>query len=104
MGREQGERSPCAEKRKRTTTGTFPDPDLVRLRIDNEWKQQIKGTLPELPDARKARYMNDYGLSSYNAAVITSSKALAEFFDSTLHFSNEPKAVVNWITGDLLGY
>jgi aspartyl-tRNA(Asn)/glutamyl-tRNA(Gln) amidotransferase subunit B len=82
----------------------FPDPDLVSLHISEEWKQSIRATIPELPDARKARYTSDYSLPSYDAEVITSSKKLADFFEESLSFTKDAKAVSNWIMGDLLGY
>lgn len=82
----------------------FADPDLVRLYIDDEWKARIRATIPELPDARKARYTSEYGLSSYDAEVITSSVHMADFFEESLQYTNDAKAVANWIMGDLLGY
>lgn len=82
----------------------FPDPDLVKLYIDDEWKARIRATIPELPDAKKARYAAEYGLSSYDADVITSSLKLARFFEESLAYTKDAKAVANWIMGDLLGY
>jgi len=82
----------------------FPDPDLVKLYISDEWKASIRATIPELPDAKKARYAEEYGLSSYDADVITSSLPLARFFEESLEYTKDAKAVANWIMGDLLGY
>jgi aspartyl-tRNA(Asn)/glutamyl-tRNA(Gln) amidotransferase subunit B len=82
----------------------FPDPDLVSLRIDDAWKARVKASIPELPDARKARYTGEYGLPSYDAEVITASKKLADFFEESLNYTKDAKAVANWIMGDLLGY
>lgn len=82
----------------------FPDPDLVRIYIDEEWKTRVRASIPELPDARKARYTAELGLSSYDAEVITSSKKLADFFEESLGFTKDAKSVANWIMGDLLGY
>lgn len=82
----------------------FPDPDLVRLHISDEWKESVRASIPELPDARKARYTSEYGLSSYDAEVITSSKKLADFFEDSLNYTKDAKAIANWIMGDLLGY
>ncbi|MFL1674941.1 Asp-tRNA(Asn)/Glu-tRNA(Gln) amidotransferase subunit GatB [Paenibacillus dendritiformis] len=82
----------------------FPDPDLVTVVIDDEWKERIRTTIPELPDARKARYAADYGLSGYDAEVITSSKKLADLFEDSLQYTKDAKAVANWIMGDLLAY
>ncbi|MGZ7444557.1 Asp-tRNA(Asn)/Glu-tRNA(Gln) amidotransferase subunit GatB [Paenibacillus sp. TH7-28] len=82
----------------------FPDPDLVTLHIDQAWKERIRASIPELPDARKARYTAEYGLPEYDAGVITSSKALADLFENSLEYTKDAKAVSNWIMGDLLGY
>lgn len=82
----------------------FPDPDLVQIHIDAEWKSRVRASIPELPDARKARYTAEFGLSSYDAEVITSSKKLADFFEESLQFTKDSKSVANWIMGDMLGY
>lgn len=80
----------------------FPDPDLVPLVIDEEWVNKIKATLPELPDQRKARYVEQYGLPEYDAEVITASKALSDYFDRCLKYYDNPKALSNWVMGELL--
>ncbi|MBE1446643.1 Asp-tRNA(Asn)/Glu-tRNA(Gln) amidotransferase subunit GatB [Paenibacillus sp. OAS669] len=82
----------------------FPDPDLVRLYIDDEWKARVRASIPELPDTRKTRYVSEYSLPSYDAEVITSSIKLADFFEESLKYTQDAKAVSNWIMGDLLGY
>ncbi|UUZ83469.1 Asp-tRNA(Asn)/Glu-tRNA(Gln) amidotransferase subunit GatB [Paenibacillus sp. P26] len=82
----------------------FPDPDLVSLHIDEAWKERIRATIPESPDARKQRYVSEYSLPSYDAEVITSSIKLADFFEESLNYTKDAKAVSNWIMGDLLGY
>ncbi|MBP1157117.1 MULTISPECIES: Asp-tRNA(Asn)/Glu-tRNA(Gln) amidotransferase subunit GatB [unclassified Paenibacillus] len=82
----------------------FPDPDLVSMHIDEEWKARVLASIPELPDARKKRYVDEYGLPSYDAEVITSSIKVADFFEESLNFTKDAKAVSNWIMGDLLGY
>jgi len=82
----------------------FPDPDLVKIHIDQAWKDRIRASIPELPDARKARYTAEYGLPEYDAGVITSSKPLADLFENSLDYTSDAKAVSNWIMGDLLGY
>ncbi|MBP2002486.1 aspartyl-tRNA(Asn)/glutamyl-tRNA(Gln) amidotransferase subunit B [Paenibacillus shirakamiensis] len=82
----------------------FPDPDLVELRIDQVWKDRIRASIPELPDARQARYTQDYDLTSYESGVITSSKPLADLFESSLQFTQDAKSVVNWMMGELLGH
>lgn len=82
----------------------FPDPDLVSIHIDEEWKERIRASIPELPDARKVRYASEYGLPDYDAGVITSSKAIADLFENSLTYTSDAKSVSNWIMGDLLGY
>lgn len=82
----------------------FPEPDLVRLMIDADWKEQIAATIPELPDARRDRYTQTYGLSDYDAGVLTVSKEIAQFFDDTVSAGAEPKAASNWIARDMIAY
>ncbi len=82
----------------------FPDPDLVTVEIGADWKERIGATIPELPDARRARYSADYGLPAYDAQVITSSKPLADLFEESLKYTEDAKSVSNWIMGDLLGH
>jgi aspartyl-tRNA(Asn)/glutamyl-tRNA(Gln) amidotransferase subunit B len=82
----------------------FPDPDLVRLFIDDEWKARVQASIPELPDSRKTRYVSEYSLPSYDAEVITSSIQVADFFEESLKYTKDAKAVSNWIMGDLLGF
>jgi aspartyl-tRNA(Asn)/glutamyl-tRNA(Gln) amidotransferase subunit B len=82
----------------------FPDPDLVRLHIDSEWKARVQASIPELPDARQSRYMEHFGLSSYDAGVLTASMKLADFFEESLKHTSDAKASANWIMGELLGY
>ncbi|WP_054950638.1 Asp-tRNA(Asn)/Glu-tRNA(Gln) amidotransferase subunit GatB [Numidum massiliense] len=79
----------------------FPEPDLVTLYVDDEWKERVRESIPELPDARQKRYTEQYGLSSYDAGVITASKSLADFFDECLTETDDAKAVANWIMGEL---
>lgn len=82
----------------------FPDPDLILIEISDEWKERIRSSIPELPDARMVRYISAYGLPEYDAQVITASKKLADFFDESLQYTIDAKSVSNWIMGDLLAY
>lgn len=82
----------------------FPDPDLVLLHIDESELERIRATIPELPDARKARYMEQFGLSSYDAGVLTASKALADFYEQATAFAQETKLVANWVMGEVSAY
>jgi len=82
----------------------FPDPDLVRVQLDEAWQARVRATIPELPDARQARYIKEYGLPSYDAGILTASKQLADFFEGSLKYTSDAKASANWIMGELLGY
>lgn len=78
----------------------FPEPDLVPFKISDEYIEQVRASLPELPDARKERIMNDYGLSDYDAGIITMSRAMAEYFDEVVATGADPKETANWLMGD----
>ncbi len=80
----------------------FPDPDLVPVVISEEWIEQVRGKLPELPEARRRRFLSDYGLPPYDAEVLTSSKALAAFFEKAVKEFPQPKSVSNWMMSELL--
>ncbi|NLO89141.1 MAG: Asp-tRNA(Asn)/Glu-tRNA(Gln) amidotransferase subunit GatB [Clostridia bacterium] len=80
----------------------FPEPDMVSLAIDREWVEEIRKSLPELPVERKNRLIRDYGLPEYDAEVITSSKALADFYDECVDIYDNPKEISNWVMGELL--
>lgn len=79
----------------------FPDPDLVPIYLSDERIAQIRNSLPELPAAKKARYMEDLKLSEYDASVLTMSKYMAKLFEECVELYNEPKAISNYITVDL---
>ena len=80
----------------------FPDPDLVPMVIDREWVEEIRQGLPELPEAKKARFISEYGLPEYDADILTSSRRLADFYEETVRGFNNPKIVSNWVMGELL--
>ncbi len=79
----------------------FPEPDLVPIVVSDEWVEDIKKTIPELPEQRKARYVNEYSLPEYDAFILTSSKKMADFFDAAVAEGATPKAVSNWLMGDI---
>jgi aspartyl-tRNA(Asn)/glutamyl-tRNA(Gln) amidotransferase subunit B len=81
----------------------FPEPDLLPVVIDDEYIAAVKAQLPELPDARKARFTSDYSLSNYDAGVLVSSRELAEYFEIVASSSGDPKLAANWVSQDLLG-
>lgn len=80
----------------------FPEPDMVYLEVDDNWIENIKATLPELPEKKKARYINEYGLPDYDAGILTSSKALAGYFEETVSKGANAKDASNWIMGEVL--
>jgi aspartyl-tRNA(Asn)/glutamyl-tRNA(Gln) amidotransferase subunit B len=80
----------------------FPDPDLVPLVVDPEWTAKIQAGLPELPEAKRDRFVRDYGIPEYDAEVLTSSKALANYYEACLRVYEKPKVVSNWIMSELL--
>ena len=80
----------------------FPEPDLVPIEISDEWIERVKNELPELPEAKKARYIEEYKLPEYDVDIITGSKFLVDIFEKALAVCNEPKEVSNWIMGEVL--
>ncbi len=81
----------------------FPEPDLAPLRIGDEWMERIVKDMPELPAIKHARFIDTYGLSKYDADVLTANRAIAEYFEKTARGSGDPKMAANWVSGDLLG-
>ena len=80
----------------------FPDPDLLPLEISSEWIEQVRNTLPELPQTKQARYVNDLGLSAYDASILTSSREMADFFEAALSAAPaQAKICANWVIGEV---
>ncbi len=80
----------------------FSDPDLLPVILDSEWIEELRGTIPELPSARRQRFIQDYHLSEYDAVILTDSKGLADYFESSVKLFPHAKTVSNWMTGELL--
>ena len=80
----------------------FPDPDLTAIRIDEAWINSVRESLPELPESRRQRYQADWGLTAYDADVLTTNPALADLLEQTTALCQKPKDVASWIMGDLL--
>jgi aspartyl-tRNA(Asn)/glutamyl-tRNA(Gln) amidotransferase subunit B len=78
----------------------FPDPDLLPLVLDEAWVAALKAKLPELPDAKKQRFMRDYGLTAYDAGVLVAEQATADFYEVVAK-GRDAKVAANWVTGDL---
>ena len=81
----------------------FPDPDLLPLTISTEWIERVRKELPELPEAKRNRFVADYGLPAYDADLLTTDRELADYFETCLKTFDNPKPVSNWIMGPLLG-
>ncbi len=80
----------------------FPDPDLLPVKLDEPWIEQVRAALPELPQQKQARYQRDYGLSAYDAVTLTASREMADYFEATLAAAGVPaKLAANWVMGDL---
>ena len=80
----------------------FPEPDLVPLKLDAAWIAGIRAALPELPRARRQRFVADYGVPAYDAALLTQSRALAEYYEAAVREFPQPKLVSNWVMSELL--
>jgi aspartyl-tRNA(Asn)/glutamyl-tRNA(Gln) amidotransferase subunit B len=81
----------------------FPDPDLLPLVLDRAWIEEVRANLPELPDAKKARFVADYKLTSYDASVLVAEKENAEFFEVVATGRKDPKLAANWVIVELFG-
>ena len=82
----------------------FPEPDLPPLVVDEPWLERVRAELPELPRAKYQRFIEQYGLTEYDAGVLTAEKAIAEYFETAVNYKSEivnPKLIANWMTGDL---
>lgn len=98
----RGETRPMRSKEEAHDYRYFPDPDLLPLRLDPEWVEEIRASLPELPDEKKARFITQYGLSSYDAAVLVAEREVAEFFEAVAT-GRDGKLAANWVTVELFG-
>jgi aspartyl-tRNA(Asn)/glutamyl-tRNA(Gln) amidotransferase subunit B len=83
----------------------FPDPDLLPVVLDPAWVEEMRRGLPELPDAKKARFVSDFGLSPYDAGVLVADRETAEFYEAVAAGGEgrDPKVAANWVTGELFG-
>ncbi|MHB8091740.1 MAG: Asp-tRNA(Asn)/Glu-tRNA(Gln) amidotransferase subunit GatB [Syntrophales bacterium] len=82
----------------------FPEPDLVPIVVDDEWQDEIRRAMPELPLEKRERFSSEYQLSAYDAGVLTQSRALADYFEEVARLSGQPKAAANWVMGDILRF
>ncbi len=82
----------------------FPDPDLVKIIVDDEWISKIREALPELPTAKRERFIKEYQIPAYDAGVLTADKALALYYEDVVRLCNKPKQASNWVMGDVLRF
>jgi aspartyl-tRNA(Asn)/glutamyl-tRNA(Gln) amidotransferase subunit B len=80
----------------------FPEPDLLPLRIGEKWLGEVRASMPELPARKRARFLGEFGLSEYDAEVLTATRATSEYFETVAGISGNPKTAVNWVMGDLM--
>ncbi|MEK6617942.1 MAG: Asp-tRNA(Asn)/Glu-tRNA(Gln) amidotransferase subunit GatB, partial [Nitrospirota bacterium] len=99
---EKGETATMRSKEDAHDYRYFPEPDLVLLSISDDWVEELRKTVPELPAARQKRFVSEYGLPEYDAGVLTTSKGLANYFENCMKLFNQPKTVSNWVMGELL--
>jgi aspartyl-tRNA(Asn)/glutamyl-tRNA(Gln) amidotransferase subunit B len=101
---DKNETRPMRSKEEANDYRYFPDPDLLPVEIDQAFIDAVAATLPELPDARRERFISEYGLSHYDAGVLTASREMAEFFEETVAAADgEGKLSANWVMGELAG-
>jgi len=98
---DRGETAVMRTKEEAHDYRYFPDPDLVPLKLDQEWVDGFHSGLPELPAVRAGRFVSEYALPEYDAGVLTASKGIADYFESCVKLFNQPKTVSNWVMGEL---
>lgn len=98
---DRGETAVMRSKEEAHDYRYFPDPDLVPLTLDKDWIEGFRAGLPELPAARTARFISEYGLPEYDAGVLTASKGMADYYERCVALFNQPKTVSNWVMGEL---
>ncbi|MFQ5926579.1 MAG: Asp-tRNA(Asn)/Glu-tRNA(Gln) amidotransferase subunit GatB [Terriglobia bacterium] len=100
---EAGRTEPMRSKEYAHDYRYFPEPDLIPLVVEEARREEIQRALPELPAARRARFAHDYGITAYDAEVLTATRALADYFEAVARSAPDPKAAANWIQGEVLG-
>ena len=98
---DRGETAVMRSKEEAHDYRYFPDPDLVPLRLQEDWIEGFQSSIPELPAVRARRFVDEYGLPEYDAGVITASKGMADYFEACLNQFKDAKTVSNWVMGEL---
>jgi aspartyl-tRNA(Asn)/glutamyl-tRNA(Gln) amidotransferase subunit B len=100
----QGVTNPMRSKEEAHDYRYFPDPDLVPILIDDAWVENIRRELPELPLAKRERFIKEYQIPAYDAGVLTADKALAQYYEDVVKLCGKPKQASNWVMGDVLRF
>lgn len=100
---DTGETSGMRSKEHAHDYRYFPEPDLMPLKISAAWLERVKSEMPELPAAKRRRFIEEYQLREYDAEVLTASRALSEYFERAAQVSGDPRGAANWVMGDLMG-
>jgi aspartyl-tRNA(Asn)/glutamyl-tRNA(Gln) amidotransferase subunit B len=98
---DRGETAVMRSKEEAHDYRYFPDPDLVPLKLEREWIENFRASVPELPAARMTRFVSEFGLPQYDAGVLTASKGIADYFETCVKLFHQPKTVSNWVMGEL---
>jgi aspartyl-tRNA(Asn)/glutamyl-tRNA(Gln) amidotransferase subunit B len=98
---DRGETAVMRSKEEAHDYRYFPDPDLVPLKLDKEWIEGFRSSLPELPAVRAGRFVSDYRLPEYDVGVLTATRGMADYFEACVTLFNQPKTVSNWVMGEL---
>ncbi len=101
---DKGETRSMRSKEEAMDYRYFPDPDLLPVEITTEMLERGRQSLPELPDAKKQRFISDFKLSEDDAALLTASREMADYFESVIEITEDPKLSANWIMGELTGF
>jgi aspartyl-tRNA(Asn)/glutamyl-tRNA(Gln) amidotransferase subunit B len=99
---DRGETAPMRSKEEAHDYRYFPEPDLPPLRVTAEWTEEVRRSLPEMPAEKSHRFLEQYGLPDYDAGVLTQSRSVADYFESTAKESEDAKAASNWVMNDVL--
>jgi aspartyl-tRNA(Asn)/glutamyl-tRNA(Gln) amidotransferase subunit B len=100
---ETGETAGMRSKEEAHDYRYFPEPDLLPLTIRDEWREALRSQMPELPAAKRKRFVEQYGISEYDAQVLTLTATAGDYFEEVARWSGEPKLAANWVMGDLTG-
>jgi len=100
----QGVTHPMRGKEEAHDYRYFPDPDLVAIKLSEEWIEEIRRSIPELPLDKRERFVREYDIPPYDAGVLTTSRDLADYYEETVRKCGKPKSASNWVMGDILGH